>query len=158
MAVKASRYLTHIRRLKEPAEPVSRLLGAAAGLGTKLGPVLLQLPPTWKGDPGLLDETLAEFRRTGPSRLRIAVEMRHESCWTDEMRKVLTEREAALVWAAPRTGGTCGCTRAQQTRGPGTAAPACGNGQNGWPPSGPARTTCTCTSTTILAARRSTMP
>jgi uncharacterized protein YecE (DUF72 family) len=99
MAVKASRYLTHIRRLKEPAEPVSRLLGAAAGLGTKLGPVLLQLPPTWKGDPGLLDETLAEFRRTGPSRLRIAVEMRHESCWTDEMRKVLTEREAALVWA-----------------------------------------------------------
>ena len=107
MAVKASRYLTHIRRLKEPAEPVSRLLGAAAGLGTKLGPVLLQLPPTWKGDPGLLDETLAEFRRTGPSGLRIAVEMRHESCWTDEMRKVLTEREAALVWA-DRAGSPAG--------------------------------------------------
>ena len=65
MAVKASRYLTHIRRLKDPAGPVGRLLGAAAGLGTTLGPVLLQLPPTWQGDPGLLDEALAEFRRLG---------------------------------------------------------------------------------------------
>jgi uncharacterized protein YecE (DUF72 family) len=98
MAVKASRYLTHIRRLKDPAEPVGRLLGAAAGLGAALGPILLQLPPTWKGDPGLLDETLAEFRRGGPAGLRIAVEMRHESCWTDEMRRVLTDRGAALAW------------------------------------------------------------
>jgi uncharacterized protein YecE (DUF72 family) len=46
MAVKASRYLTHIRRLRDPAEPVGRLLGAATGLGAALGPVLLQLPPT----------------------------------------------------------------------------------------------------------------
>ena len=99
MAVKASRYLTHIRRLKDPAEPVGRLLGAAAGLGAALGPVLLQLPPTWQGDPGLLDEALAEFRRQGPAGLRIAVEMRHESCWTDEMRRILAGREAALVWA-----------------------------------------------------------
>ena len=50
MAVKASRYLTHVRRLRDPAEPVARLLGAAAGLGRKLGPVLLQLPPTLKAD------------------------------------------------------------------------------------------------------------
>ena len=69
MAVKASRYLTHIRRLKDPAEPVGRLLGAAAGLGAALGPFLLQLPPTWQGDPGLLDETLAEFRRAGAGRV-----------------------------------------------------------------------------------------
>jgi uncharacterized protein YecE (DUF72 family) len=98
MAVKASRYLTHIRRLKDPAEPVSRLLGAAAGLGDTLGPVLLQLPPTWRGDPGLLDGALAEFRRIGPAGLRVAVEMRHESCWTDEIRRVLTNRGAALAW------------------------------------------------------------
>jgi uncharacterized protein YecE (DUF72 family) len=98
MAVKASRYLTHIRRLKDPAEPVGRLLGAAAGLGNTLGPILLQLPPTWKGDPGSLDETLAELRRAGPAGLRIAVEMRHASCWTDEMRQVLTDRGAALAW------------------------------------------------------------
>ena len=46
MAVKASRYLTHIKRLRDPAEPVARLMERAAGLGAKLGPVLLQLPPT----------------------------------------------------------------------------------------------------------------
>ncbi len=97
MAVKASRYLTHIRRLKDPAGPVSRLLGAAAGLGATLGPILLQLPPTWKGDPGLLDGCLAEFRRAGRG-LRIAVEMRHESCWTDEIRQILVDRGAALAW------------------------------------------------------------
>ena len=52
MAVKASRYLTHVRRLRDPAEPAARLLAAAAGLGAKLGPVLLQLPPTLQADPG----------------------------------------------------------------------------------------------------------
>src|SRR6266568_28336 len=45
MAVKASRYLTHVRRLRDPAEPVARLLGAAAGLGSRLGhPVA----PLWR--------------------------------------------------------------------------------------------------------------
>jgi uncharacterized protein YecE (DUF72 family) len=99
MAVKASRYLTHIRRLRDPAEPVGRLLGAATGLGATLGPVLLQLPPTWPGDPGLLDGCLAEFRRLGPPELRIAVEMRHESCWTSEIEQILVARGAALAWA-----------------------------------------------------------
>ena len=72
MAVKASRYLTHVRRLRDPAEPVTRLLGAAAGLGPKLGPVLLQLPPTLKANPNTLDACLKEFRdggrRTGRAR------------------------------------------------------------------------------------------
>ena len=45
MAVKASRYLSHVRRLRDPAEPVSRMLGVLSGLGDKLGPVLIQLPP-----------------------------------------------------------------------------------------------------------------
>ena len=61
--------------------------------------MLLQLPPNWKGDPDLLDGCLTEFGRRGPRGLRVAVEMRHESCWTEEMRKVLTGRGAALVWA-----------------------------------------------------------
>ena len=55
MAVKASRFLTHIKRLKDPEEPVRRLLGVAEGLGDKLGPVLLQLPPTFRADPARLD-------------------------------------------------------------------------------------------------------
>nr|WP_306823497.1 DUF72 domain-containing protein [Streptomyces sp. JJ66] len=46
MALKASRFLTHIRRLREPEEPVRRLLAHAGPLAERHGPVLLQLPPT----------------------------------------------------------------------------------------------------------------
>ena len=68
MAVKASRYLTHIRRLRDPAEPVARLLGAAAGLGPRLGPVLLQLPPNLAADPPLLAACLDQFPARPPGR------------------------------------------------------------------------------------------
>ncbi|MGW2370966.1 MULTISPECIES: DUF72 domain-containing protein [Kitasatospora] len=94
-AVKASRYLTHIKRLHEPAEPVQRLLAAAQGLGERLGPVLLQLPPTLHADAELLDRCLAAF----PAGVRVAVEPRHPSWWTPEIRAVLTGRAAALCWA-----------------------------------------------------------
>jgi len=95
VAVKASRYLTHIRRLLDPVEPVARFLDRAAGLGGKLGPVLLQLPPTLPVEVERLDETLAQF----PAGIRVAVEPRHRSWWTDEVRQVLTAHRAALCWA-----------------------------------------------------------
>ena len=95
VALKASRYLTHIKRLRDPAEPVDRLLSHAAGLGDRLGPVLLQLPPTLHADPALLDECLGRF----PADVRVAVEPRHDSWWTPEVRKVLESRGAALCWA-----------------------------------------------------------
>ena len=88
MAVKASRYLTHIRRLRDPAEPVARLLGAAAGLGPRLGPVLLQLPPNLAADPPLLAACLDQFpaaaRAAGTGPVRVAVELRHQSWWAEE--------------------------------------------------------------------------
>jgi uncharacterized protein YecE (DUF72 family) len=95
MAVKASRYLTHIKRLQEPAEPVARLMEAARGLGGALGPVLLQLPPTLQAEPERLDACLGEF----PPDVRVAVEPRHTSWWTDEVRGILERRGAALCWA-----------------------------------------------------------
>ncbi|MEU6356040.1 DUF72 domain-containing protein [Streptomyces sp. NPDC047072] len=98
VAVKASRYLTHIKRLKDPEEPVERLMSHAEGLGPRLGPVLLQLPPTLKADPALLDVCLACFPRS----TRVAVEPRHESWWTPEVREVLETRHAALCWADAR--------------------------------------------------------
>ncbi|HSP39438.1 MAG TPA: DUF72 domain-containing protein [Frankiaceae bacterium] len=94
-AVKASRYLTHVRRLRDPAEPVARLMDRAAGLGTKLGPVLVQLPPTLQADPTALADTLACF----PAVVRVAVELRHPSWESDEVRGVLQDAGAALVWA-----------------------------------------------------------
>ncbi len=94
-AVKMSRYLTHIKRLKDPAEPVERFLSRATALGDKLGPVLLQLPPTLQASVELLDATLALF----PPSVRVAVEPRHASWWTDEVREVLVRHRAALSWA-----------------------------------------------------------
>ncbi|MER6139984.1 DUF72 domain-containing protein [Streptomyces sparsogenes] len=95
MALKASRFLTHIKRLRDPEEPVGRLMSHAEGLGDRLGPVLLQLPPTLRADSGLLDAALGCF----PSGTRVAVEPRHDSWWTDGVRKVLERRGAALCWA-----------------------------------------------------------
>jgi len=106
MAVKASRYLTHVRRLRDPAEPAARLLAAAAGLGAKLGPVLLQLPPTLRADPGTLDACLAAFRTAaaalGRPAPRLAVEPRHSTWWTRETRQVLEAHDAALCLADQR--------------------------------------------------------
>ncbi len=95
MAVKASRFLTHLKRLSEPEEPVARLMEAAGGLGDALGPVLLQLPPNLKVDPERLATCLAAF----PRDVRVAVEPRHASWWTDEVACVLREHGAALCWA-----------------------------------------------------------
>jgi len=94
-AVKASRFLTHIKRLRDPAEPVGRLMERAAGLGDKLDAIQLQLPPTLKADADLLRECLAQF----PAGTRVAVEPRHESWWTDEIRALLERYGAALCWA-----------------------------------------------------------
>jgi uncharacterized protein YecE (DUF72 family) len=94
-AVKASRYLTHIRRLRDPAEPVARLIDHAEGLGPACGPFLIQLPPDMRADPDALDRTLAEF---GDHR-RVAAELRHASWDTAEVRRVLERRRAACCWA-----------------------------------------------------------
>jgi uncharacterized protein YecE (DUF72 family) len=106
MAIKASRYLTHIRRLRDPAEPVARLLGAAAGLGDRLGPVLLQLPPTLQANPALLAGCLSQFATefarldaTASGGGRVCAEFRHPSWLTDQVRSILTEHNAALCWS-----------------------------------------------------------
>lgn len=98
-ALKMSRYLTHIKRLRDPEEPVHRFMERAAGLGRKRGPVLIQLPPSLELDCGLLDEALAAFE---PS-VRVAVEFRHESWFTSETRRLLESRKVALCLAdSPR--------------------------------------------------------
>lgn len=78
-AVKASRFLTHIKRLREPDEPLHRLLAHAAPLGPTLGPVLYQIPPRWIPDPERLETFLAALPRTPPGssrRLFHALEVR----------------------------------------------------------------------------------
>ncbi len=92
MSVKASRYLTHVRRLKEPKEPVRKLVEALEGLGSKLGPILLQLPPNQRFDPMLLSAALSEF----PKEVKVAVEVRHPSWLVDGLRRVLEEHGSAF--------------------------------------------------------------
>lgn len=98
-AVKMSRYLTHLKRLRDPAEPVRRFMDRAEALGPKLGPVLIQLPPRMKANASLLDATLAQFDRSR----RVAVEFRDDSWFRAEIREVLERRRAALCLAdSPR--------------------------------------------------------
>lgn len=91
-SVKASRYLTHVRRLKEPREPVQRLMKRVEHLGSKLGPILLQLPPNLRIDVSALRETLEAF----PARSLVAVESRHESWHCDQVFDLLREFGASL--------------------------------------------------------------
>ena len=57
-AVKASRFLTHMKKLKDPEEPVERFFSRARALRRHLGPVLYQLPPGWKLDRDRLEHFL----------------------------------------------------------------------------------------------------
>ncbi|MST32432.1 DUF72 domain-containing protein [Acidimicrobiaceae bacterium USS-CC1] len=97
-AVKASRYLTHVRRLKDPREPVELFLERTAALGDRRGPILLQLPPDLHAEPDRLEETLRCF---GPS-VRVAVEVRHPSWDRQDVRELLSAHGAALCLADRR--------------------------------------------------------
>ncbi len=97
-ALKASRYLTHIRRLRQPRDSVDYLLDGACRLGNHLGPVLVQLPPDLRVEPDRLAETLDAF----PSGVRVAVEARHRTWFAEEVRAVLEARHAALCWTDRR--------------------------------------------------------
>lgn len=93
ITVKASRYITHIRRLQDPEEAVSRLWSRARRLGRKLGPVLFQLPPTFRADLPRL-EHLVEILPRG---MRAAFEFRHRSWDHPDVRRTLDRAGCALV-------------------------------------------------------------
>jgi uncharacterized protein YecE (DUF72 family) len=105
--VKVSRFLTHIKRLKDSEEPVERFLEHSRHLGAKLAPVLLQLPPTLRADLDALDSTLAHFG----TKVRVSVEFRHPTWFTDECRALLEERGAALCLADGELGGEKAASR-----------------------------------------------
>jgi uncharacterized protein YecE (DUF72 family) len=96
--VKASRFLTHYRRLRDPEEPVERLLGAAGALGEKLGPVLVQLPPSFAVDVPALESVLDAFG----GRARVACEFRDPSWYCDAVYELMQAREVALCLADRR--------------------------------------------------------
>lgn len=90
-AVKASRYLTHIKKLAEPAEPLQRLLDASAGLAEKRGPVLYQFPPGWSIDI----ERLEAFLSVLPADIRHVFEFRNDTWHCDKLWSLLADHNAA---------------------------------------------------------------
>jgi uncharacterized protein YecE (DUF72 family) len=91
-AAKASRFLTHMKKLKDPEEPVARLLGCVEALEGKLGPILFQLPPRWRVNP----DRLARLLEVLPDRHRYAFEFRDPTWHNDQILLLLSNRGAAF--------------------------------------------------------------
>ena len=93
-AVKASRYLTHVKRLQDMGQGLARFYERIEPLvrSPKMGPVLWQLPPTFRRD----DERLAAALASLPEG-RHCFEFRHESWFVPETYEALREHRVALV-------------------------------------------------------------
>ena len=98
-AVKIPKAITHERRLKDVGDLLDRFLSEVGGLGPKLGPLLVQMPPSLSFQHGGADRFLSDLRR----RIRgsIVCEPRHASWFTPEVEALLAELRIARVAADP---------------------------------------------------------
>jgi uncharacterized protein YecE (DUF72 family) len=112
-AVKASRFLTHMKKLKDPRDPLRRMLGRARHLGPMLGPVLFQLPALFAANLPRLDGFLLALERQRIVRpLRAVLEVRHASWLEPPVIRRLRDANVALCFHD---------WRAQPVEGPVTA-------------------------------------
>lgn len=84
-AVKANRFITHMKKLKDPEQSIERMLDHTLALKEKLGPVLFQLPPGWNLDK----ERLQAFLKVLPRGLRYTIEFRNSTWYDDEIFHLL---------------------------------------------------------------------
>jgi uncharacterized protein YecE (DUF72 family) len=84
-SVKVSRYITHIKRLKDCKEEMDKFMSRTVILKDKLGPLLYQLPPGLHRN----DDTLAAFLSALPHGFKHVIEFRHASWFTDEVYSIL---------------------------------------------------------------------
>lgn len=91
-SVKASRYITHIKRLKEVDEGLTRFFETIDPLKEHLGPVLYQLPPSLRKDIGLLGTFLKQL----PKGRKAVFEFRHDSWYEQDVYDLLSRHKAAL--------------------------------------------------------------
>lgn len=91
-AVKASRFLTHMKKLKDPEEPIERLFRRMRGLGKHLGPVLYQLPSGWRADV----DRFAHFLDALPRRVRHVVEFRDPSWYAPSIRALMDRHRVSM--------------------------------------------------------------
>jgi uncharacterized protein YecE (DUF72 family) len=95
-AVKANRYITHMKKLKEPQEPLDRMFERARLLGPKLGPVLYQLPPRWRFNAGRLETFLAAL----PAGIEHTIEVREPSWLNPDFFSMLERSSVAFCIAS----------------------------------------------------------
>jgi uncharacterized protein YecE (DUF72 family) len=93
-ACKASQYITHMKKLKDPQDSLARLFRAMDGLGEKLGPILFQMPPRWHVNL----QRLADFLSVLPGNYRYAFEFRDESWFSAGVHDLLEKNGAATCF------------------------------------------------------------
>ena len=92
-SVKASRYITHMKKLSDPHKPLKKFLNRANHLEEKLGPILFQLPPNWHINP----PRLAEFLKALPDHgYRFVFEFRDTTWFDSQVLDLLSEHNAAF--------------------------------------------------------------
>lgn len=91
-AWKASRFITHMKRLLEPEASLERVLGPMTELGSAEGPMLFQLPPSMKRDDGRLDAFLGALPASPPT----TIEFRHPSWYAEPVFRRLSDAAVAL--------------------------------------------------------------
>jgi uncharacterized protein YecE (DUF72 family) len=91
-AAKASRFITHMKKLKDAEGSFGKFFERVVVLGRKLGPILFQLPPHWHSDPERLDEFLGGL----PRRLRYAFELRDPTWINADIEAILRKHRAAF--------------------------------------------------------------
>jgi uncharacterized protein YecE (DUF72 family) len=90
--VKGSRFITHMKKLKDASESLPPLLEAVNALEHKLAVLLFQLPPHWHCNA----QRLKDFLKSVPSEYRMAFEFRDETWFNDETYRILSEHGAAF--------------------------------------------------------------
>ncbi len=91
-ACKASRFITHMKKLKEPEQSVARFFNAIQALRDKLGPILFQLPPRWRINVA----RLRTFLQALPRHYRYTFEFRDETWFTQDTLDILAEYGAGF--------------------------------------------------------------
>ncbi len=94
-AVKASRRITHVQRLRDSGDSLAYFLERLKPLGRKLGCILVQLPPNAKSDP----QKLRDFLEVLPKGVRAAFEFRHASWFSDDVFDALGAKNCALAFS-----------------------------------------------------------
>jgi uncharacterized protein YecE (DUF72 family) len=91
-AVKGSRYITHVKKLRDPLDPVGFLMETLEALGKKLGPVLFQFPPAWKCNA----KRLEAFLQVLPSGQEFAFEFRNPDWFRPEIDELLAQKSCGF--------------------------------------------------------------